>query len=70
MTLTDILPAAHQLPPRDKLRLIRALTEDLEMREETALLETNRQYDLLTPYNSFGAAEILMNALREAELKD
>lgn len=70
MTLTDILPAAHQLPARDKLRLIRALTEDLEAREETVLLETNRRYDLLTPYDSYGAAELLMTALHETELKD
>ncbi len=66
MTFADILPAAHQLPARDKLRLIRALTEDLEAREEAVVLETNRQYEFLTPYDSYGAAAILMTALREA----
>ncbi|MBA3532083.1 MAG: hypothetical protein H0T73_09210 [Ardenticatenales bacterium] len=67
MTLNEILPAARKLPAADKLRLIRLLVEELESRVDVFSLEEDRTYDLQTPYDSYGAAEILMNALHAAE---
>jgi len=51
----------------DKLRLIRILAEELESSKNIFPLEEDRTYDLPTPYNSFGAAEILMNTLKSSD---
>jgi hypothetical protein len=53
----------RQLSIVDKLRLIRILAEDLEAAEDISPLEPFQTYDLPTPYNSFGAGAVLMQAL-------
>ncbi len=63
MPLTDVLPMVRQLSIVDKLRLIRILAEDLEAAEDISPLEPFQTYDLPTPYNSFGAGAVLMQAL-------
>lgn len=63
MTLTDILPMVHQLTPAEKLKLIRALAEDLDTRSNIGLFEAGKVYDLPTPYNCYGAAQLLAEAL-------
>ena len=68
ITLTGILPAIRQLPPADKLRLIRILAEELENKGKMFPLEPGKTYSLPTPYNTFGAAEILVNALEASEV--
>lgn len=68
MTLADLLPPIRQLPRRDRLHLIRLITESLEVEEATPIpIEASRHYELLTPYDTYGAADLLMAALREAE---
>jgi len=67
MTLTEILPAVRQLPALDKLRLIRILAEDLDVGEDISPLEPNKLYYLATPYDSFGAGRVLMNAMKLAD---
>jgi hypothetical protein len=67
MTLTELLPAVRKLSVPDKLKLIRILTEELDTKEDISPLEPFKTYDLPTPYNSFGAGEILMQALKQAE---
>jgi hypothetical protein len=62
-TLTAILPAIRQLPSSDKLRLIRILAEELDNREYIFPFESDKEYCMPTPYNTFGAAEILMDTL-------
>jgi hypothetical protein len=66
MPLTDVLPMVRQLSIVDKLRLIRILAEDLEAAEDISPLEPFQTYDLPTPYNSFGAGAVLMQALESA----
>ena len=66
MPLTDVLPMVRQLSIVDKLRLIRILAEDLEAAEDISPLEPFQTYDLQTPYNSFGAGAVLMQALESA----
>ena len=67
VTLTGILPDVRQLPSYDKLRLIRILAEELEGDEHIFPLEQGRTYCLPTPYDTFGAAEILMNTLKSSD---
>jgi len=64
ITLTEILPLIRQLQMLDKLKLIRILAEQLDTGENVFPFEPDKTYDLPTPYNTFGAAEILMNTLR------
>jgi hypothetical protein len=66
MTLAEILPAARQLSAVEKLKLIRILAEDLEMCEDISPLEPFKTYDLPTPYDSFGAGAILMEAFNRS----
>jgi hypothetical protein len=63
MTLTDILPFVRQLRTHDKLRLIRIIAEQLDTDENISPLEPDKVYDMPTPYNTYGMAEILMNKL-------
>jgi hypothetical protein len=66
MTLAEVLPAARQLSATEKLKLIRILVEDLDMAEDISPLEPFKTYDLPTPYNSFGAGAVLMEALKQS----
>jgi hypothetical protein len=67
MTLTELLPEARQLPAKDKLKLIRALAEDLEGDSMSSWFPQEGQYQVLTPYGCEGAATALMEALERGE---
>lgn len=66
MSLAELIPDVRQLPAIDKIKLIRILAEDIDYQEEISPFETNKIYFLSTPFNSFGAAEILIEELRYA----
>lgn len=68
MTLAEVLPAARRLSAMEKLKLIRILAEDLELAEDISPLEPFKTYDLPTPYDSFGAGAVLMEALQQSKL--
>lgn len=51
------------LPALDKLRLIRILAEELAEAKEIFPFESGRTYYLPTPYDSYGAAAILAEAM-------
>ena len=63
ITLTEIVPTVRTLPALDKLRPIRILAEELEAAREIFPFEPGKTYDLPTPYNSFGAAAVLAEAM-------
>jgi hypothetical protein len=63
ITLIEIVPAVRMLPALDKLRLIRILAEELEVTKEIFPFESGKTYYLPTPYNSYGAAAILAEAM-------
>lgn len=63
VSLNEIVPAIRMLPAHDKLRLIRILAEELEAAKEFIPFEPGKTYSLPTPYNSYGAAAILAEAL-------
>ncbi len=67
MTLTELLPAIRQLSAPDKLKLIRILAEELDTDEDISPLEPFKTYDLPTPYNTFGASEALIQAMKSAD---
>jgi hypothetical protein len=67
MSLAEVLPVIRQLSAVEKLKLIRILAEDLDVAENISPLEPFKTYDLPTPYGSFGAGAILMDALRSAD---
>lgn len=67
MTLTEILPAVRQLAASEKLRLIRILAEELDSIDDSYPLEANRVYYVGTPYNTFGAGKLLMDAMMVAD---
>jgi hypothetical protein len=63
MTLTELLPTLQELSVFEKIKLIRLLAEDLELQKDIAPLEPFKTYNLLTPYNTFGAGALLMQAM-------
>ena len=63
MTLAEVLPAVRQLTAPEKLKLIRILAEELDRNEAVSPFEHHKVYDLPTPYDSFGVAQVLANAL-------
>ena len=67
MTLAEIIPIVRKLSPSEKLKLIRILAEDLDRVEDISPLEPFKTYDLPTPYNSFGAGAVLMEALEQKD---
>ena len=67
MTLAELLPAIHQLPALEKLRLIRILAEELDTAEDIAPFEPHKIYYLPTPYNTFGAGRALMQAMQQPD---
>jgi hypothetical protein len=67
MTLTEILPSVKKLPILDKIRLIRILANELDNQENIAPFEPYKIYYLTTPYNSFGAGQMLMDAMKKAD---
>jgi hypothetical protein len=68
MTLAEVLPSVRRLSAAEKLKLIRILAEDLDMAEDISPLEPFKTYDLPTPYDSFGAGAVLMEALQQSKL--
>lgn len=66
MTLAEVLPAIRQLTAPEKLKLIRILAEDLDRSEDISPFEHSKVYALPTPYASFGAVQVLAEALASA----
>jgi hypothetical protein len=66
MTLAEVLPVVRQLTTSEKLKLIRLLAEELDKDEASSLFEHGKAYNLPTPYDSYGAAQALADALAAA----
>ncbi|MDM8542293.1 hypothetical protein QUF90_14525 [Desulfococcaceae bacterium HSG9] len=50
--------------------MIRVLAEELDKNEYLFPFELDKVYHLPTPYNTFGAAEILMNTLKTSDVDE
>ena len=67
MTLSELIPLARQLPPNERLKLVRILVDELDQAaEDIAPLEAHKVYELYTPYASYGVAEPLLRLLRDS----
>jgi hypothetical protein len=67
MTLAEVLPAIQQLSGAEKLKLVHILTQDPDATAGIATLEPGKTYNLPTPYDCFGAADLLMAALQNTD---
>lgn len=69
MTLSNLLPSIQQLSFVEKLRLISILAEEVQQPFQETVTSPHLQPDqvhyIYTPYDTFGAAEILMKTLEE-----
>ena len=66
MSVTELVPLLHELDRTDKLRVLLLLVYELAQ-EEGALLQPGVAYPVWSPYDSFEAANTLLNVLKEAE---
>ena len=66
MTLAELIPAIQKLPAADKVKLIHALAEELDADYDILPLVSNKVYYLPTPYNSFGAGQMLMDTMDQS----
>jgi hypothetical protein len=66
MSVTKLAPLLHELDRADKLRALLLLVYELAQ-EEGALLQSGMAYPVWSPYDSFEAANALLNVLKEAE---
>jgi hypothetical protein len=69
MTLTELLPEVMRLSQPEKIKLIQVLAEELDASEDASPLEPGKVYYVATPYNAFGAAQALMDALEASSEK-
>ncbi len=67
MTLAELVPAAKELSPGDKVKLIRILAEELDSNGDTSPLVPHEVYHIYTPYDSFDAAQAVYDALELAK---
>ena len=64
MTVTEILPTLRALNRTDKIRVIQFLANEVA-REEEVFFEEEKSYQIWSPFESYKAAEQLMNLLEE-----
>ncbi len=63
MSFTELVPALQDLTRADKLRAVQFLVIELA-KEENALLKPYASYPIWSPYESFDAAKMLLDALK------
>lgn len=68
MTLLELLPEIKLLPALDKIKLIRLLAEDLDSEPDLTLFDSPRTIQFATPYDSYGVARMLMEALADEDV--
>lgn len=65
-SFTELLPSLKELSRADKLRAMQFLVFELA-REEDALFKPGVSYPVWSPYESFEAANVLLDALKAEE---
>ncbi|MGH9897966.1 MAG: hypothetical protein ACRD63_00220 [Pyrinomonadaceae bacterium] len=64
MQLTELLPTLRELDRNDKLRAMQFLVTELA-KEDNLLLQSDESFPIWSPYSSYDAASILLDALKE-----
>jgi len=62
-TLQEIIPVISMLTAFEKLKLIRILAQELEDNNDIFPFETGKTYQIETPFNLYGAADILAQSI-------
>ena len=63
MSMTELYSVVQALPRGEKLRLVQLLVAELARDEGICALQEGDQYPIWTPYDSFDAAQALLQAL-------
>ncbi len=66
MSMNEVLTTPRQMNRVEKMRVMQFLVLDLT-KEEEALLSPNSSYPVWSPYDSFEAANTLLEALKAEE---
>ena len=64
MSLSEVLPNVRSLSRTEKLQLIQVLAQELAEAENVPAIPTGQSYPIWSPFDAFGAAEVLWNALQ------
>ena len=64
MTVTELLPTLRALNHKEKIRAIQFLANEVA-REEEVFFEEGKSYQVWSPFESYKAAEQLMNLLEK-----
>ncbi len=64
MQLAELLPTLRELDRSDKLRAMQFLVSELA-KEDDLLLGSKESYPIWSPYGSYDAASVLLEALKE-----
>jgi len=63
-TLQEIIPLISMLTVFEKLKLIRILADEVEKNSKDIFhFESGKTYQIETPYNMYGAAELLAKSI-------
>jgi hypothetical protein len=63
MSLDELIPSLRGLNRADKFRAMKFLVNELA-KEEAPLLKADAEYPVWSPYESYEAADALLNALK------
>jgi len=67
MTLDELLPMLHALPPADKLRAIQVMAADVAGEFGGEQIDPSKSYSIWSPYDAFEGAATLLNILDQEE---
>ena len=62
-TLQEIIPVISMLSAFEKLKLIRILAQELEDSKNIFPFESGKTYQIETPHEMYGAADVLAKAI-------
>lgn len=69
MSLAELMPVLQNLPPNDKLEVIRFLVSDLTRQEGIDCLQSGASYPIWTPLKAYNAAMSLQHVLDQDRLE-
>jgi hypothetical protein len=64
MSLTDLMPMVESLSQSDKVALFKRLSTQIPNPDLQAIFSADK-YSIVSPYDSFEAANLLMQAIRD-----
>ena len=65
MLSDQLLSDLHKLPRADKLRVVQELVNDLAAEESLSAVAPAAEYEIWSPFEAYGAAQIIQDVLDE-----